>query len=62
MQEYLRKKVKIIKALQNITYKEIAEDLEINQHSFYNFLKGYYDLSQEKEKRLIEIIETISEV
>ena len=33
MNESLRKQVKILKALQNISYKEIAEYLEINQNS-----------------------------
>lgn len=62
MQDNLRKKVKVLKALQNITYTEIAEDLEINRNSFYNWLSGQYDLSKEKENRLIEIIDLISEV
>lgn len=62
MQDNLRKKVKVLKALQNVTYTEIAEDLEINRNSFYNWLSGQYDLSKEKENRLIEIINLISEV
>ena len=62
MQNYLRNKVKVLKALQNITYTEIAEDLEINRNSFYNWLKGYYNLSLEKEQRLNEIINLLSEV
>ena len=62
MQDNLRKKVKVLKALQNITYTEIAEDLEINRNSFYNWLNGYYDLSKEIENRLTEIINLISEV
>ena len=61
MQEKLRKKVKILKALQNVSYTEIAEHLEIHRNSFYNWLNGYYTLSAEKEKRLIEIIDLISE-
>ena len=61
MQEKLRKKVKILKALQGISYTEIAEHLEIHRNSFYNWLKGYYTLSAEKEKRLIEILDLISE-
>ena len=61
MQDNLRKKVKVLKALQNVTYTEIAEDLEINRNSFYNWLSGQYDLSKEKENRLIEIINLISE-
>ena len=62
MQDILRKKVKVLKALQNVTYTEIAEDLEINRNSFYNWLSGQYELSKEKENRLIEIIDLISEV
>lgn len=62
MQEKLRKEVKIIKALQGITYTEMANDLEISRSAFYNWLNGQYSLSQEKEKRLIEIIELIKEV
>ena len=61
MQDNLRKKVKVLKALQNVTYTEIAEDLEINRNSFYNWLSGQYELSKSKENRLIEIINLISE-
>lgn len=52
----------MLKALQNITYTEIAEYLEINRNSFYNWLNGYYNLSADKEKRLLEIITLLSEV
>lgn len=61
MQEKLRKQVKCLKAFQNVSYCEIAAYLEIHKNSFYNWLKGYYDLSADKEKRLIEIITDISE-
>lgn len=61
MQNDLRRKVKLLKALQNITYTEIAEHLEINKNSFINWLHCYYDFGIEKEKRLIEIIEILSE-
>lgn len=61
MQENLRKQVKLLKALQDISYKEIAEHLEINKNSFYNWLKGYYDFSIEKEQRLIEILSLIAD-
>lgn len=59
MNENLRKEVKLLKALQNISYKEIAEYLEIKQDSFYCWLKGYYDLSYKKQMRLKEIISTL---
>ena len=61
MQENLRKDVKMLKALQGVSYTDIAIDLEIHRNSFYNWLKGHYDLYAEKEKRLIEIINLISE-
>lgn len=61
MQNELRKEIKLLKALQGVSYNEIAEHLEIHKNSFYNWLKGYYNLSAEKENRLIEIINLISE-
>ena len=38
--DYLRDEVKLLKALQGISYKEIAEYLEMPPKSFYNWLKG----------------------
>lgn len=61
MQDNLRKQIKLLKALQGVQYSEIAALLEIQKNSFYNWIKGYYNLSAEKEKRLIEIITDISE-
>ena len=60
-QEKLRKQVKILKAVQGISYGELSEYLEIKNQSFYNWLKGQYELSKEKEKRLNEIINDIAE-
>lgn len=62
MQKELRNQVKMLKALQNITYTEIAELLEISRSAFYNWLYEQYALSQEKADRLKEIIETVKEV
>lgn len=56
MNDKLRKDVKLLKALQGISYKEIAELLEIRQDSFYNWLKGYYEFGEERQHRLFEII------
>ena len=61
MQEELRKECKLLKAIQNISYKELAEYLEIKQDSFYCWLKGYYDLGENKETQLIEIINNLKE-
>lgn len=61
MQEILRKQVKVIKALygEDFTYKDIAEMLEININSFYNWLNNYYDLGKEKEKQLQQFVNDI---
>ncbi len=60
-QNELRKKVKLIKALQNISYKELSEYLEIKQNSLYNFIRGAYDLSDEKAERLESILSDLWE-
>lgn len=62
MNEALRKQVKELKVYQDITYKELAEYLEIQRNSFYNWLKGYYNLSDEKQKQLWDIINNLKEV
>ena len=56
MNDKLRKEVKILKALQGVSYKEIAELLEIRQDSFYNWLKGYYEFGNERQHRILEVI------
>ena len=56
MNDKLRIDVKLLKALQNVSYKEIAELLEIRQDSFYNWLKGYYDFGEERQNRLLDIV------
>ena len=61
MQEDLRKRVKILKALQGVQYSELAAYLEIQKKRINKWLKGYYNLSAEREKRLFEIINLISE-
>ena len=57
--DFLRREVKLIHALQGIKYKEIAEYLEIKQDSFWSWLHGYYNLSYEKQQRLLEIIDAL---
>ena len=56
MNDKLRTEVKLLKALQGVSYKEIAELLEIRQDSFYNWLKGYYEFGDERQHRLLEVI------
>lgn len=62
MNKYLRTEVKLLKALQGFSYKELAEEyLGIRQDSFYSWLKGYYNLGEEKQKQLYEIVLTLKE-
>ena len=61
LNENLRKEVKLLKALQGISYKEGAEFLEIRQDSFYNWLKGYYEFSEERQRRLLDVIACLKE-
>lgn len=61
MNDKLRKEVKLLKALQGISYKEVAEFLEIRQDSFYNWLKGYYEFGEERQRRLWDVIACLKE-
>lgn len=61
MNEVLRKECKLLKALQGITYKELASYLEIRVDSFYCWLKGYYDFGTNTQERLSKIISTLKE-
>lgn len=61
MNDELRKECKLLKALQDISYKELAEYLEIKTDSFYCWLKGYYELGYSKQRKLLEIINTLKE-
>ena len=61
LNENLRKEVKLLKALQGISYKDVAEFLEIRQDSFYNWLKGYYEFSEERQRRLLDVIACLKE-
>ena len=57
----LRIEVKLLKALQGVSYKELAEYLEVKQDSFYSWLKGNYEFGREKELLLKEVITNIKE-
>lgn len=61
MNEYLRKECKLLKALQGISYTELAEYLEISASSFYNWLSNSYDFGEERQRKLQEIIITLKE-
>ena len=61
MNDFLRKECKYLKLFQNVSYKEMAEYLEIRPDSFYNWLKGYYELGDEKQRRLLDVIACLKE-
>ena len=58
----LRQICKELKCFQGIEYAEIAGYLEVKRNSFYNWLKGYYDFSEERQARLKEVIACLKEV
>ena len=62
MDDLLRNECKYLKCYQGISYKEIAEYLEIKQDSFYSWLRGYYNFSYERKNKLQRIIGTLKEV
>ena len=61
MNEELRKQCKELKVFQGVAYNEIAEYLEVKRNSFYNWLKGYYDFSEERQARLKDVIACLKE-
>lgn len=62
MNDFLRKECKMLKVLQGVSYKELAELIEVRQDSFYSWLKGYFNYGLNRQKRLKEIIELLKEV
>lgn len=57
----VRKMVKLAKAKNDdIYYKDFAEYLGITDHSFYNWLNGYYELSEDKIEKLLDIVIELS--
>lgn len=60
-QQEMRKRAKILKATQNVSYKELAEYLEISRSSMYNWLHCQFDLSEVRAERLEEIICNLEE-
>lgn len=59
--EQARKQVKLLKAMQNISYKEIASYIEIKDNSLYNWLRCQYNLSKEKLETLEGVICNLKE-
>jgi hypothetical protein len=55
--DFLRREAKIAKAMNDdIFYKDFAEYLDITEHSFYNWLAGYYSLTRANKKKLHDLL------
>ena len=61
MNNELRTQVKLLKALQGTTYKELAEYLEIKVDSLYSWLRGNYDFSEKRLSMLQNVITNLKE-
>lgn len=61
MDDLLRQQCRELKIYQGVKYSEIADYLEIKKNSFYNWLKGQYTFSQERQNRLKEVITCLKE-
>ena len=56
----LRFLIRLAKAFDvNIKYKDLAEIIQITPAAFYNYLKGYYELSYSKKKLLRNYLEKL---
>ena len=56
-----RIRVKMLKILQGIEYKEIAEFIEIKPSSFYSWLDGQYEFNDERKRKLEFVLDTLQE-
>lgn len=61
MNEELRKEIKLLKALQGISYTEVASYIPISSGVMYNWLSGSFNFSEKKQKKLQEILCNLKE-
>ena len=55
----LRHKVCVMKAMHIINYYEVADKIGISRKGFYNWLAGYYNLGEKRQKILAQTLENI---
>ena len=61
-QDYLRKRTKVAKALNDDwSYKAMSEVIDITPHAFYNWLNGFYELSNSKRIALENLLADLME-
>lgn len=56
------KQVRLLKAIHNVSYGSIAEELGITRNSLYNWMRGSYEFSKQKQQALQQIIDRYEEV
>ncbi len=56
---HIREKVKELKDKYNVNYIYFSKQLKMHQNSFYNFMSGTRELSEEKEEKLNQIVERL---
>ena len=58
-QNYLREKIRELKRSSKIPFCYLSNKLNMNEHSFYNFMNEQKNVSSEKEQKLNIIIERL---
>ena len=58
-QEEIRKRVRLLKAIKGISYKELASYAEMGESSMYNWLRKQYNLSFGRITKLITVLEAL---
>lgn len=53
----LRLLIKLLKVNSGLSYKAIAQKLNISESSIYNWLNNQFDFSSETNKKIIKLIE-----
>lgn len=61
-QDLIRKKVKNLKENKKIQYTYFSKKLKMNINSFYNFIGGRRNLSQEKLAELKDIVRRLEQI
>lgn len=56
--DMLRQAIKVLKAIKNISYREFSKKLSITEASFYQWLRGSYDFSEERKIEIKNVLES----
>lgn len=55
----LRKDVRKLKAINQVSYKELADYISISTSSMYSWLAGHFDFSAERKRLLQDIVQDL---